>query len=725
MNPLEILSFCLHNDKVSSYGGSVTVNGQTTDPGLQLAPPNDGAPDHGLLKKSFEDCILSNQPYRDQTRLNFETRYALWPNQSSDGKKHSRQGDGQPEVVPWDGASDLRVFLTDEAINSKVAMKCAAFRKANIVANPVEGNDIKRSKLVQRFMRWLIQTQIPNIHQEVELLANYLDEKGAAVTGVFWEENQEKTLATVTTQQLQQQFPQMNMQELIFAEEAADAITGIFEEIYGCNGSKAKKMLRELRKTGRTTVATLGRKQSRPVVRAFNLDQDLFIPASTTNIQQASAIWRVQYFTAEQLRAFVHTDEWNADWVEAAIEKCRGKLMTMDSADYNLAISRSFVYQQDDIWTDLIGVVYGYQRLSDEDGVPGLYLTVFSPLLPPEPGMHDGYAKHGLLGYADGKYPFVLHRREVLSRRLHDTRGIPEPGKPFQDQIKVHRDSRIDAASIAILPPLMYPVGRPPGRWGAGARVPERRPGEIHYADRPAPDMDTEKSEDLLAVSFNRYFGFVSKDTDPTFSNLKNQQEVDKFLSEMGDVFAMVWKRYQQFGSDEVYFRVIGVKEEEAMKFTKGDPNEDFDFVLTYSVDSMNPDVMFQKLEQIAKIIATADRDGSVNYSEWLQVMLEAIDPTIADRILDPKNVGQQRVVSEMQDMLAKVYAGQDQDIKLGTPPELGLQVLQGYLQGDPVVQSRMQNQQDPFGKRIEKLGKQLQFQITQRNNAKIGRYGA
>ena len=36
-----------------------------------------------------------------------------------------------------------------------------------------------------------------------------------------------------------------------------------------------------------------------------------------------------------------------------------------------------------------------------------------------------------------------------------------------------------------------------------------------------------------------------------------------------------------------------------------------------------------------------------------------------------------------------------------------------------------MQNPQDPFGKRIEKLMKQAEFQKVQQNNAKIGRMGA
>ena len=87
--------------------------------------------------------------------------------------------------------------------------------------------------------------------------------------------------------------------------------------------------------------------------------------------------------------------------------------------------------------------------------------------------------------------------------------------------------------------------------------------------------------------------------------------------------------------------------------------------------------------------------------------------------------MGQARVVADMQDMLAKVFAGQDQDIKLGTPPQLGLQILQQYVQGDPIVQQRMQNKEDPFASRIEKIAKQFQMQQMQEENKKIGTYGA
>lgn len=707
---------------MSSFGGTNTVN-TPGDPSLQEAPRGESGPDFSTLKKAFEDCINSCQPYIDQCRINYETRFAIWQNQSADGRKHARSVN-QPDPTPWDGASDLRVYLVDEAINSKVALMCTAFKRANIVATPVDGNDYRRSKTVQEFMRWLVRTQIPEMDREVELLAQYIQEKGIAVTGQFWETYQEKTLTTVTLEDIQRRFPSIDMQAVMQIEDLEDDLVAILEEIYGCTRKKAKRMIGELRVNGTTTVATLGRVKSRPVVRAFNLDSDIFIPESSTDIEHASGIYRVQYFSAEQLRSFVNSDGWDADWVEQAIKRCKGKMISMAQTEDNQPQNRSFIYINQRM-TDKIGVCYAYQRLSDEDGVPGIYLTIFNPGLPPGDGQ-DGYAKYQLLGYAHGQYPFVLHRREYLSRKLHDSRGIPEPGQPIQDQIKVHKDSRIDAASVAILPPMGYPAGRPPGKWGAGARVPERRPGEYHFLDRPMPDMNTEKSEQLLHDDFMRYNGFVSRDTDPQFAMLKNQHEVGKFLECWSKAFNQIWKLWCQFGPKQVYFRVIGVKTPEPIDFNVSDQDENFDFVLQFSVDSLDSELSFKKLEQIAKIVATADRNGIIDYDEWLQVMVEAVDPAIAERIIRPAQEGQQKVVGEMQDMLAKVYAGFDQDIKPGTPPQLGMTVLQNYVQSDPVVQQKMQNPGDPFGKRIEKLAKQLKFQYQQTVvNPQIGRMGA
>jgi hypothetical protein len=696
------------------------------NPALQIAPAEDSLPDFTALKKGFDACISDSQAYIDQCAQNYETRFALWAGQSADGKKHGRGEGGKTDPTPWDGASDLRVYLVDEAINSKVAMLCMAFRKANLVATPIEGNDLKRAKVVTSFMRWLIQTQIPEIDREVELLAQYIQEKGVAATGQFWETTEEKTLTTITIADAQEKAPNMDVAVIISDPMMQADMEAIFEEFYGCSKRKAKKMLSELRMTGTTTVAQVGKERSRPIVRTFNLDQNLFIPAFTGDLEKAPAIYRIEYYTPEQLRGLAYSGSgyaghWDAEWVESAIANCMGKSVSLVDNGTTQTHTRSFVTTEPKL-DNLVGAVFAYQRLSDEDGCSGIYCTVFNPHLPPS-DKHDGYAKHGLLGYAHGEYPFTLHRREFLSRRLHDSRGLPEPGKPIQDQIKCHKDSRVDAASLAILPPMGYPQGRPPGKWGAGARIPERRQGEYHFMDRPMPDMITEASEKDLRADFNQYNGFVSPETDPQFSALKNQQEVNKFLSGWAKSYRQIWKLYQQFGNPEVYFRVIGQKQEDPQLFNKGDINEEYDVTLTWDVQSLNWDIQEKKFEALAKVMATFDKYGQADYAEAFQIAVESIDPSWAERIVTPQSVGAQKAQKDMQDTIVKASAGFDQDIQLGTPPQIGMQVIQQFIQAPDVQQRLMQD--EPFKKRIQKLAKQLQFQTTQQENAKIGRYGA
>lgn len=687
-----------------------------------MAPDDGDGPDFGTLKVAFETCVSDLQPFVDQCRQNYETRYALWPGQSADGKKHSREGNGKIDPTPWDGASDLRVFLVDEAINSKVALMCMAARKAQITATPTEGNDLKRAKVVTNFMRWLVETQVPEIERETELLAQYLNEKGIAATGQFWEVTQQKTLVTITLDQLQEKFPQYDAKLLIQDDMMDETFTMSFEQAFGCSPGKAKKMLKELRKTGETSVATLGKEKSRPIVRAFDLGKDLFIPDYSTDLEKAPAVYRVEYFTPETLRSMAFSCGWDSAWVEAAIKKCKGRCLTIDPATNSLPQSRSFNYIEPKKYKDLIGVVYAYQRLSDEDGVPGIYNTIFNPDLPPDDDQ-KGYAKTGLLGYAHGSYPFVLHRREYLSRRLYDTRGIPEPGKPLQDQIKAHKDGMIDAGSIAIIPPLGYPIGRPPLKWGPGARIPERRQGEYHFMDRPMPDLNTQESVANLQADFARYNGFISPETDPTFSTVKNQIDVQKFLSGWEKAYNQIWHLYSQYGSDQVYFRVVGLKQEDPTLFEKGGGDEEYDFRLTFDVQSMDWQVIEKKFEAMAKILQTFDKYGQADYSELMQIAVEAIDPNWAERIIQPQSVGAQKAAKDMKDTIAKASAGFDEDIQLGTPPQIGQQVMQQYVQA-PDVQFRLQTD-EAFKGRIEKLSKQLQFQITQQKNAQIGKLGA
>lgn len=704
---------------MSSYTNTRTQD--DTDPSQQIAPSEDSGPDFGALKDSFQSALSNNRYFIDQCERNRETRFALWNGQSADGKKHGRGLDGKTDPTPWDGASDLQVFLADEAINAKVAMLCMGFRKANLVATPIEGNDLERSKVVGNFMRWLIQTQIKEVDREIELAAQYLQEKGIAATGQFWEVTQEKKLQTVRLSDMQKKAPQVDLSILIQSETMGENLRAVFENTYGCTAKKSLKMLKELRKTGETTVAVVGKQKSRPVIRAFDLDHNLIVDPSATDIETAPAIWRVEYFSPEQLRSFVNTDGWDKAWVEKAIECCLSKSLYIENQELNRR-NNTTLLQNIELVKDKVGVVYGYQRLSDEEDVPGIYLTVFTPHLPPDSDQ-EGYAKTGLLGYAHGEYPFVIHRREYLSRRMHDSRGLPEPAKPYQDQIKAHKDSLVDAASIAIIPPIMYPLGRPPLKWGAGARIPERRPGEYHFADRPAPDINTQNSEQQLRADFNQYNGFVSSETDPQFSALKNQQEMNKFLGVCAKMYKQIWKLYQQFGSEETYFRVIGLKNADPTLMEKGDPEEEYDINLTWDVQSMDYQRQGEKMEMMGKAINTYDKYGAVDYTEWLQVILDAIDPNIAERIIQPQSVGVQKAIQDEHTALSQIFSGIPKDITPGSPPDIGLQQMEQWMQ-QPDVAQRYQTD-EAFKNRVDTRVKQYQFQKQQAQNAQIGKMGA
>lgn len=720
---------------MSDTAGVLTAEnpGGESDPGKQIAPP-EGQIDITVLKTAFEDTVRDCASYNAQCRQNYETRFAIWSGQSSDNKKHSREG-SDPEPTPWEGASDMRVYEVDHAINYKVALYSMARRKANLIAVPINSGKIERAKVVSNFMRWLINTQVPQVDREDELLAQYLKEKGGAIMGQFWEKKQEKVLDVIRMRDIQAMLnegakhrgrdprTEPSAEEVLSHEDTQETFENGLMQFYEVSRRKAQQMMSELIDTGETSIPINGREISRPVLRAFNLDEDIFIPPFATDIETAPYIFRVQYYTAEQLRGFIVTDGWDEEWVEKAIETLKGKMITLVPDQSTQPISRNFIFRYQR-FNDLIGVVYGYRRLSDVDNIPGTYLTIFNPDLGADE-MQRGYAKHGLLPYRHGQYPFTLHRAEYLSRRIHDSRGIPEVGKQFQDNIKAHRDSRMDAASLGICPPIGFPQGRPPGSWGPGARIPERRAGETHFMDRPSPggDANTEKSEEIMMAGFREYNAIHSGNEDNQVAAILNQFETDKYLTGWSASLWQCWKLYQQYGEDEVFFRVSGLKQNDPAVMKKGDPSEDFDFILTYDAINFDPAARAEKMERITNLCQVADKDGVVNWSALLQIELEAEDPYIAEAIIQPKPQATQQIISKVQEDLTQISAGIQKNFQPGTPPQLALQVIQQWVQQQDVAQ-RMQNDV-AFEARAQNYIKMVQFQIEQDQNKIVGKLGA
>ena len=368
------------------------------------------------------------------------------------------------------------------------------------------------------------------------------------------------------------------------------------------------------------------------------------------------------------------------------------------------------IYESD----DLIEIVYGYQRLfDDEDGSEGIYCTVFHKNFT---GNEEApaFAKFELLnGYED--YPVVVTKLSEDSKRLYDTMTVPDILRGIQNQVKVERDSRIDRNSIATLPPILHPVGQAPTDWGPGRMIPYRRKGDLDFAPAPQINQGSIEIERTLEMQADALVGL---DFENPLAPVRRQFLIDKFLNHAAEVLRMTWKCFQRFGPDEVFFKVTGAADPQ--KFSKGDPNENYDIIVSYDVLSTDKDTQEKKLQSLVSL-TQLDRSGRINMDALLETVANSIDPILADSILQPGKQAQQEMVKNVTDDLAKIFAG----IEMPARPnggQVAMQVLKQYTQ-QPDIAERLQSD-EAFKARLEKYIGQYTFIQQQAQNAQIGKVG-
>lgn len=133
-----------------------------------------------------------------------DVRLARWDGQSEDGKKHASQQPDGDEVFPWEGASDVRNYLADGAINENVALLYMAFWNAVLKAAGAAPDDVSQAGAATEFLDWLVHFKcLEQLDVEVELTAQFM--LGLGVTGlhVTWEREVGRRLQRISLEQLQ------------------------------------------------------------------------------------------------------------------------------------------------------------------------------------------------------------------------------------------------------------------------------------------------------------------------------------------------------------------------------------------------------------------------------------------------------------------------------------------------------------------------------------------
>jgi hypothetical protein len=651
-------------------------------------------PDIGVLSSEYDKAKLDQESYINSCERAYNDRRNIWPGKSPDLRKHGAN------AFPWDGASDMEVNVIGERIDTYVALLTQALDRSHIKAFPTSHASIAKASIVSLFLKWMRKSYIPDFKRQMELGANHLLEKGIMISHVGWKREKRTFKQTVTLEEIQAAMP--DLVEILLGENLEAAEQLLAQAYPDMMKPRVKKAVRELRTKGVTEVSVPRLTVDCPVVHSCEPDGEVVFPSYVTDPQRAPyCFWRT-FYTAQELEKKVVNDKWDKNWVEMAISKLRGK----DRVTYETASERA---QRRDLGDDqdLIMIVFAYQRLIDEDGSEGIYCTAFNPTC-------EGYANHELLnGYDD--YPFVVTRLSDTQKRMYETLSFSDTLRGSQIQVKTERDSRIDRASMATLPPLFHPAGHPPKDYGPGRRLPYRRLGEIAYGPIPQFDPGSERIEAQMIAQADKAVGL---DLENPLSTLRQQFVVNKFLDHVKDILALSYKLFQRMGPDEVFFQVTGSPDPQVM--SKGDADDNFSIMVSFDTRETDPETIEMQIKNMANLVQL-DRNGRINSDKLLELMAASINPHLADYVLEPAEQAQERMMKDVTDDLSKIYSG----IEMPARPngaDFAMQLIQSYAQ-QPDIMQRIQSD-EAFGSRIQKYASQYQMMMQQAQNAVTGRIG-
>jgi hypothetical protein len=632
------------------------------------------------LQDEFKRCSPADG-FWDRLADNERIRFNLWVNQSSDAKKH---GTREIPAKPWEGASDQRVFLADEVINDDVAINCNALWRTLLDVQGVGIEDQADAAVARQVMTWMIHNvQEESLDREVELSAQYMKTYGWTVLYTTWE----RELALKTIEVMVGQLPPEVLEAIIDPTREDEAIafvdgmwsnwvgqatSAVLDEPPELSTDEAKRMVTELRTNGSTKIAVPYVCRNEPSIRALRPWVDVFVPDDTGDIQRGRVYVRL-YFRTEELDEKVVTEDWNKEWVEAA-KKTKGQKSVWSTSITPNPLDRYEAVIDDA--NEYVEVVYAYSRRINDQGLPAIYLTVFSPhFTKGESSQDDLAATHGILDYWHGRSPFVVLVNEWIAQSITASRGVPEVAWPMQRVEKVEEDSQIDRAALTTLPPRLVP-----GRllmenrnleFGPASIVPILRGEDPKFMSVPTRDGVSDAILARNRMRVDSYFGRLSAEIPPPRSQMRQQFGVSKFLRAWGRAFRQEWALIQQYMSPEEWERITNVPK------PQWGPNEvgrGYDLMLAIDVREFDADFVVKKLQAVSQFVLPEDAAGVIDRAKLVMMKLRAIDPILAQQIVVNQSEASQALFQRVNLEVASMF--------LGNPPQ--------FIENDPTAMQQM-----------------------------------
>ena len=226
--------------------------------------------------------------------------------------------------------------------------------------------------------------------------------------------------------------------------------------------------------------------------------------------------------------------------------------------------------------------------------------------------------------------------------------------------------------------------------------------------------------QQYVKEQFDRLIGRNAPGVDPVEAQMKQQRNIDKVFQHLKHVIDQVWTLYQQYGPDEEYFRVTGMRD--MQKFSKGRAGERFVFYLQFDVATQDPQQMLERVKMVGELGGMLDKNGTLDTERLLQLAIGQVLPGASEKVLLPKETASQKAMEEERQLIAELVAGVPPNVREQDAHEMKLQVFMQWLQ-QPDIQQKVQ--QDPaLQERVNQYTQQRNFAIQQKQNAQIGRLG-
>jgi hypothetical protein len=662
-----------------------------------------------------------------ELNLNDDLRYCRWSGQTSDGKKFSKNREEDDPALPFEGASDVRVRLIDRVINEQVALWMNALKASKLGVSGRTSEDSANATSMATLLEYVASGRLKQeMRREAELWGQYTHQYGWSVMHIGWEQEMGTTENVFTVSDLinlvsesvslNPDSPISSLPQLIMDKNTEKmAVSIILNNLTGYTEDQIVEMVTDLREKGYTKLHKETLIKNLPVVTALKPYDEITFPPETIDLQKARIIFRRVYMTELEVRAMKNTEEWSEDAIEEAV-LTKGQFFWY--RDPNIVPINRLNQDYRLRTNNLIEVIYAYYKQLNEQGNPCIYQTIFSPN-----SRSSLYLKHEKLGYAHGKYPFVVLRREHIRKAIYESRGVTDILSTDQSELKAQQDSLRDRTALETVPPIMVKrrgIGGI-GRIGPAMQVPVTSPDDYRFMD---PPRGTPSIAEFVISQVNlntaTYFGLNHAETPAPLAQMLQQMSVDNWLTAWSEVYTQMLQLSLQYLDVTELERICATPIPKSIH----DITNMYDFEVKFDIRNLYTDLVLEKLQAIQQFVIPLDAGGVIDRNKLVQKSVEAIAPDASKDLIINQQSASQKLYKDVQNDIGMMMLGNEPTYVENDPTaSTKMQYLQQIMQNNIKAQNASKSDQ-MFQMLLQNYMKNLQMSVMQEQNKQIGRIG-